>query len=246
MMNEYEKYLTLAKIPQSQLQKYGIQDSPDNWVKKGNQLLKEDLESAIDYYQKAAKKNQPQAWFALGICHQYGKGLQKNQNMANECYMKGLELMVADAGKAMGIAKVTLDIGLADKATAMEAAANRKRTHGEELYLTGKRLVDEKKYHEAYQWLLNAAEEGNVPAQTELGKMYYYGRSRAVNYKTAVKWFRGAAEQMLVSSAEAQYLLGRCYYSGEGVPMDRKEAQKWITLAAESGYKKAEIFLKKF
>ena len=55
--------------------------------------------------------------------------------------------------------------------------------------------------------------------------------------KTAVKWYKLAAEQ---GHALAQYNLGWVYDTGKGVPQDYKTAVKWYTLAAEQGNARAQ------
>ena len=62
--------------------------------------------------------------------------------------------------------------------------------------------------------------------------MYADGLGVQQNDKTAVKWFRLAAEQ---GNAMAQFNLGMMYVSGQGVPQDYKTAVKWFRLAAEQG-----------
>ena len=61
-----------------------------------------------------------------------------------------------------------------------------------------------------------------------------YGRGHGVSqdYKTAVKWFRLAAEQEL---AAAQSNLGVMYFEGQGVLQNYKTALKWYALAANQG-----------
>ena len=55
--------------------------------------------------------------------------------------------------------------------------------------------------------------------------------------KTAVKWYRLAAEQ---GNALAQNNLGVMYGNGRGVPQDYKTAVKWHRLAAEQGFATAQ------
>ena len=68
---------------------------------------------------------------------------------------------------------------------------------------------------------------------TNLGVMYRQGTGVPQDYKTAVKWYRLAAEQ---GNADAQSNLGTMYDNGQGVPQDYKTAVKWYRLAAEQGY----------
>jgi TPR repeat protein len=62
--------------------------------------------------------------------------------------------------------------------------------------------------------------------------MYEKGQGVPQDYKTAVKWYKLAAEQ---GDADAQYNLGVMYAEGKGVPQDYKTAVKWYRLAAEQG-----------
>jgi len=85
---------------------------------------------------------------------------------------------------------------------------------------------------EAFKWGLLAAQQGDLWAQTVVGKMYYEGMGVAQDYKESVKWYRKAADK---GSAEAQSHLGYLYVMGYGVTEDNKEAVKWWRLASEQG-----------
>ena len=60
--------------------------------------------------------------------------------------------------------------------------------------------------------------------------MYFTGDGVPQNAKTAVKWYKLAAEQ---GYASAQFNLGVMYYTGNGVPKNHKTAVNWYRLAAE-------------
>jgi hypothetical protein len=68
-----------------------------------------------------------------------------------------------------------------------------------------------------------------------MGVMYELGRGVPQDYKTAVKWFRLAAEQ---GNANAQYSLGFMYDLGDGVLKDYVYAHMWYNIAASSGKSK--------
>jgi hypothetical protein len=70
--------------------------------------------------------------------------------------------------------------------------------------------------------------------------MYKRGQGVPKDYKTAVKWYRLAAEQGL---ADAQTNLGFMYSKGRGVTQNKKTAVKWFRLAAEQGYADAQYNL---
>ena len=119
----------------------------------------------------------------------------------------------------------------------------KRRLSAEEWYQKGKEFYDQKKYDDAYSWLLKAAEQGNAAAQDNLGDCYYYGRGVEQNYTEAVKWYRKAAEQ---GYAVAQNILGLCYYYGRGIEQSYTEAVKWYRKAAEQGHANAQVMRKLF
>ncbi len=66
--------------------------------------------------------------------------------------------------------------------------------------------------------------------------MYEKGQGVPQNDKTAVKWYRLAAEQ---GHAGAQFNLGVMYGLGNGVIQDNVFAHLWFNIAASSGNKNA-------
>jgi len=66
--------------------------------------------------------------------------------------------------------------------------------------------------------------------------MYDNGKGVPQDYKTAVKWYRLAAEQ---GDTLAQYNLGLMYGNGQGVIQDYIRAHMWWNIAAKSGHKNA-------
>ncbi len=81
-----------------------------------------------------------------------------------------------------------------------------------------------------------AAEQGNVEARFQLGKLYDNGDNvygLAQNYKAAVKWYTLAAKQ---EHPVAQYNLAWLYSEGDGVAKDSKVSLEYFTLSAEQRY----------
>ena len=76
------------------------------------------------------------------------------------------------------------------------------------------------------------AEQGDAPAQYNLGFMYANGEGVPENDAEAVRWYRMAAEQ---GNASAQYNLGVMYANGEGVPENYVLSYAWFNLAAAQG-----------
>ena len=80
--------------------------------------------------------------------------------------------------------------------------------------------------------LREAAEEGDLEAQNELGLMLVQGKGIALDYEEAVEWFRKAAERKY---APAQKNLGQMYLLGNGVAQSHGLALEWNRRAADQG-----------
>ena len=105
-------------------------------------------------------------------------------------------------------------------------------------------LADEhwnnKKYKEAAELFLEAAEQSNAYAQYSIGYCYENGKGTNQDYRKAVEWYQKAAEQ---GHAKAQLALGLCYNSGNGVPQNYAKAVEWFKKAAEQGNADAQALL---
>ena len=86
-----------------------------------------------------------------------------------------------------------------------------------------------------FQKTLQAAKQGNVDAQYNLGVMYAIGQDVPQDDAQAVQWYRQTAEQ---GDAQAQVLLGIAYESGRGVRQDLALAQEWYGKACDNGDQK--------
>jgi TPR repeat protein len=85
------------------------------------------------------------------------------------------------------------------------------------------------------------AEKGDAVAQTDLGRIYFFGqRGVPRDQREGVKWFRMAAEQ---DYPEAECNLGLLYENGDGVAKNGAEALKWYRNAAGQNYAEAQTGL---
>jgi TPR repeat protein len=83
----------------------------------------------------------------------------------------------------------------------------------------------------APDWMLKAAEQGYVPAETAMGKMYLANQvsGPVPDYADADRWLRLAATE---GDAEAQFWLGVGYARGYLGGVDYQEYHKWIRKSA--------------
>ena len=78
--------------------------------------------------------------------------------------------------------------------------------------------------------LTELAEKGDAEAQNNLGS-HYFGSSSREDKKTAIKWWRKAAEQ---GHLDAHFNLGTAYVAGSGVEKNADIAVQWFRKAAEN------------
>jgi TonB family protein len=96
-------------------------------------------------------------------------------------------------------------------------------------------------YAQALAWFGKAAEQGNAPAQINVGSMFANGMGGvSVDFRQAVAWYSKAAEQ---GNPQAQTDLGFMLADGRGISLDYKQAAFWYRKAADQGYAPAETYL---
>ena len=86
-----------------------------------------------------------------------------------------------------------------------------------------------------------AAVEGHVGAQSNLGVLYHNGQGVRQSFEEAARWYRKAADQ---GQAEAQVNLGVAYQTGKGVHQSSEEAARWYRKAADQGHTGAQSNLR--
>lgn len=94
----------------------------------------------------------------------------------------------------------------------------------------------------ARRWMLKSAEQGYVPAETEMGESYLDNHltGPVPNYPEADQWLRLAATQ---GDAEAQLWLGLGYKRGYFGSIDYQESLKWVRKSAAQGLPDAQFAL---
>jgi Caspase domain/Sel1 repeat len=106
----------------------------------------------------------------------------------------------------------------------------------------GKKAYMDNNYPLAFQ-LLNKHKDSqyfDAEAQMYIGYMFNTGSGVKQDYKTAVIWYKKAAEQ---ENASGQFNLGRMYYNGSGVEQDYKTAIMWFKKASNLGISDAQLML---
>tara|TARA_B100000405_G_C16503279_1_gene344577 strand:+ start:64 stop:642 length:579 start_codon:yes stop_codon:yes gene_type:complete len=91
-------------------------------------------------------------------------------------------------------------------------------------------LVGDEVAKKKFKEMKTLAEKGDAEAQNNLGS-HYFGSSSREDKKTAIKWWRKAAEQ---GHLDAHFNLGTAYVAGSGVEKNADIAVQWFRKAAEN------------
>ncbi|MES2884716.1 MAG: tetratricopeptide repeat protein [Pseudomonadota bacterium] len=102
----------------------------------------------------------------------------------------------------------------------------------------GARLFAARRFTEAAEKLLPAADAGYPQAQYQMGWMNYLGFGVAKDMEQAVAWFRRAADQGNVDGMNA---LGTALREGKGAEQSYSDALHWYRAAAEQGHPEGEV-----
>jgi TPR repeat protein len=92
----------------------------------------------------------------------------------------------------------------------------------------------------AESWLKKSAEQGNLAAMRDLGKLNWFAKSPS-DAAQAVEWLVRGADR---GDSESQHLLGLLYLDGKAVERRPAEAYKWLLLAAERGHVLSAVILR--
>lgn len=121
-----------------------------------------------------------------------------------------------------------------------------------------------KNFTRGAEYLIKAAEEGNMDAQGELGDLYFRGKGVEKSFEMGLYWWQKCADS---GSGEAKselkklfnrllknndktpiekYQLGYCYYFGYGTEIDITKAFLYMREAADEGCVEAENFIREY
>lgn len=91
--------------------------------------------------------------------------------------------------------------------------------------------------------VLSLAQQGDLPAQLEVGDLYANGRGVKANGSQAIFWYRKAA---LEGDLSALWKTAQGYIQGQLVPQDLEEAVPFLMLAAKQNHPAAQRELSRF
>lgn len=199
-----------------------------------------DEKAALVWYRKSAKAGCPDGQHEMASIYQWGAlGVQADEEEAIRLYGEAAQ---------QGHAKAQSSYGYFLEENNPKEAVKWYKASAENGYSTGMSnyarclyygIGCEKKYDEAYKWLIKAAEsdDKNDGAQYMLGILYFNGDGVEKDLVRSAQWYRKAAEN---GHESAQYELALCYLYGDGVEASADEAIHWFKAGSALGDTRCE------
>ncbi len=195
---------------------------------------KVDLQTAKDYFEKAAALDNPDALYGLGKLYLKKDFADYNPN-------KAMESLIAAAKKKHEYAQYTLGkLFLKGEEVPknvdyalrwLEEAVEQENPYAQ--YLLGKTFLTgedvEQDLPHAADLLKRASDQGNCYAQYTLGKALLDG-TLPVDVPEAIRLITASADS---GFASAGYLLGKLFYQGDAISQDLEKALHYLEQAAE-------------
>ncbi len=195
---------------------------------------------AFKWLQKSAEQGLASAQYNLGYCYKYGYGVEPNQQLAEQWYLKAAAQNHVMSYYELGISYYDLH--------EYDLAIEWLRKGSEEgnlksAFALANILAEFGDYSEAFELFLYAAEEGHMYAQELLANYYIDGLGVEKDDSKGVYWHTKSAEQGNGTSMTA---LGYACENGISVPVDLEQALYWHQLALENDTEEYDYSLQSY
>lgn len=200
-------------------------------------VAKKEYTDAVAYLRKAAQKGNAEAAYELGRLYQYGNGVQRDLEIADEMLCESAKSGYVPAYVLLG--KIRFDSKKHASAWKWfyKAAEQNDPTalyYAFLFYKNGYHVTKNEKT--AARYLEQAIKAGSADANLHIAK-----EAHARNeFTRAMSYFQVAATS---GNAEAQYYLGTYFSGGKGTTVDLVKAAYWHKQAADQGHTKAKSSL---
>ena len=197
--------------------------------------MKNHLERAFYWYQKAAQNEYPEGQLQVARCYEHGIGVDQDEEQALSWTKRSAEHGYGRAQTVLGI-KYLYGEGVEEDEKqavvwfqkAAEQGDKRAKRYLGICYENGYGVEED--YTLAVKCYEEAIQAGDSNAKTLLGNMYCYGKGVEEDQEQAVAYYLQSAQEGDFEGLEA---VGRCYAKGIGVEVDYEKAEQYITLSLE-------------
>lgn len=228
----------------------------------GNQNKYADFQKGFQWFVKAAEAGGTEGMASVGWCYEWGRGVEKNLDVALEWYQKALDNGYQKDGVSEEIKRCTDLIDIRTKSISLAEECVSKKAYNlayesfmraadlglsdaknriEEIYSEAYNYYwEQKNYKDAIAILEPFAEAGHIKSMNSLGSILVDGQNLGnqnvyIDYQKGFHWHMKAAE---AGYAFAMSNVGWCYENGRGVEKNLEVALEWYQKALDNGYQK--------
>lgn len=200
--------------------------------------VSQDVSSAIPWLKKATEQNDDKGAFYLGVCYEYGAGVTKDEEKAQQYYY-----IAANAGNAQGQYEVAMayllgkngvqvNVNEAKKYLDLSIAQEEPRAYKlqGDMYYYGIGIDEDNE--KAAEWYKKSSDAGNAEASSILANMYLDGIGVTKNETKGYQLYKIAADAEIPHGISG---LGICYENGFGVSKNISTAISYYQKAADLG-----------
>lgn len=212
---------------------------------QGQKVPKND-KAAFDWYVRAAKLAEPEAFYYIGLSFVYGQLNQpKNRDLGVEYLKQAAEAGYVPAQYTLASLYLEGQSVLDDRQQAMDyliQAANNGWVDAQlKLAQTMIQFSLPQYDKAAFHWAQKAAKQQHAEALLMLGNCYYDGIGTEIDYNQAFTIYQHLAAR---DHFLAQYKVGQMLLEGQGTEKDPDAAKQWLTQAAAHQIAEAKEVLK--
>ena len=232
-------------IKRAELGDNEAQNQVGSWYYSGTHGVEQNYDKAYHWWSKSALNGNVLAIGNLGICYQFGRGVEKDSIDAQRLYITAISkgndrlmeerIRLADNGSTfdqMLVATIYHNGKGTDKNDALatkyyEMAAKAQSVDGQrQLALL---YMNTRQPDKAAQWFKAAADQGDLPSTYYIGRLLIDGKGIRQDVQQGVIYMLDAANR---NFAQAQCDMGDLYAEGIGVRKDQEQAATWYQVAA--------------
>lgn len=191
---------------------------------------------AMNWFNRAAKQQHPQAQYILSLAYEHGVGVSKSIDKALEWATEAAEYPYVVYTHQLGHLQRNRYPQKAHENLMKSANINYAPSQYELglMYLKGEIKQDA---NQGFYWVNQAAQHKFVPAYLELAKLYQKGQGTVVDGEQAFQYLSKAAGENI---PEAQFRLGLYLLNEQAPEYEPQQALSWLIQAAKNNYTPAK------
>lgn len=206
--------------------------------------------SAMEWYKKAAAKNDAFAIMKVGAMYGYGEGVKEDNVKALEYFQKANALNDPSAmyftylvyNYAWDVPRDSVKADEWLRKSYEVALPGAEKGNPLSMYAAGRALAYMPKpdYDKALEWLQKAADKGYIAAIEMIASWYMSGIHVEKDPSRALELYKKGAA---LGDCSCMYAIGYQYYTGKAISKDLAKAMEWFSVASDHGSSPAAFYM---